>query len=383
MKYGQKSQVRDQVFFAGGIALDDGVKHSAAEWDDNPLLQRLPRLRAAMVRLGLVCLDREWRGQEAAYRFRCSRNHVFSRALLVISSPRSGGCRVCVAQDRDRRLFARAECAGVTCLESAWLGIDAMHRFRCPQGHEWRRKGSHVLRSANCPTCGHEKHSQRMRRKDGLLRSQQVAASHGGVCLAEVYAGGHQAYAFRCAQGHVWASVGNEVLRRTWCPECARLRKVVEYRLRDGLARLQRKAAERGGVCLADRYEGSAARYLMRCAKGHEWRATGKRLLRGTWCTLCVHDAKRLSIRDAQREAQARGGQCLSTTYVNNSTKLHWLCDRGHSWHAPLATIRARHWCPECACMSRISSRKSKARSRYVEASASVADEWLFAASQE
>lgn len=86
---------------------------------------------------------------------------------------------------------------------------------------------------------------------------------------------------FCCAHGHEWQRRGSHVLRSARCPTCARLRKVVEYRLQDGLERLQRKAAERGGNCLSEVYEGSAAMYRMRCAQGHEWMAVGKRLLRG------------------------------------------------------------------------------------------------------
>lgn len=332
------------------------------------------RLRRAVVRLGLVCLDREWRGVNAEYPFRCERGHLFTRTVQAISQANSAGCRICLAEDNDARLLAKVLAAGVSCLESGWLGYTAVHRFCCAHGHEWQRRGSHVLRSARCPTCEQRKHSERVRSKNGLDKLQQAAASRGGVCLAHCYNGSDQTYAFRCAEGHVWEAVGSDVIRRTWCPTCARLRKVVEYRLQDGLERLQRKAAERGGNCLSEVYEGSAAMYRMRCAQGHEWMAVGKRLLRAGWCVECAHDAKRLSLDDVKRSAQDRGGQCLSTCYIKAAFKLHWLCHRGHSWHAAYASIRAGSWCPECAHLARITNRKSKARWRYGKAPKPVLD---------
>lgn len=334
----------------------------------NPLLDRSAPLRRAVMRLGLICLDREWRGTQAQYRFQCPRNHVFSKAFTTITQSRSGGCRQCVEQDQDARLFTLAAAAGVTCQEPRWLGVTAQHRFRCAQGHEWVRSGARVLGNASCPSCRRSEHSVRSRRHDGLLKLQATAAAHGGTCLASEYLGGSESYAFRCAQGHVWETKGNEVIRRTWCPECARLRKVVGYRSQDGLAQLRRRATERGGVCLSDTYEGGRAYYRMRCAKGHEWTAPGRRILRGGWCLKCAYDAKRLRLEDMLVAAKARGGQCLSATYVNNSTKLHWVCHRGHSWHAPFATIRAGHWCPECAYMAKITNAHSKARRRYAKA---------------
>jgi hypothetical protein len=120
------------------------------------------------------------------------------------------------------------------------------------------------------------------------------------------------------------------------------------------------------GVCLSDTYGGSKKQYLFRCAKGHEWEATGQRVLLGGWCGRCANDAKRLSIEDARQAAHAKGGRCLSEVYVNNRTKLTWACDRGHVWRASLGGIRSgRRWCPECAHMNRITKAASKARHRY------------------
>jgi hypothetical protein len=104
----------------------------------------------------------------------------------------------------------------------------------------------------------------------------------------------------------------------------------------------------------------------MRCAQEHEWDAPARKLLYGQWCRLCQVEAKRLSIEDAQAVAAARGGECLSTVYVNSHTKLTWLCDRGHQWQAILTSVRHKGtWCPQCSSMDRISNRNSKARIRY------------------
>lgn len=129
----------------------------------NPLLDRSAPLRRAVARLGLICLDHEWRGTQAEYRFQCPRKHVFSRAFATITQSRSGGCRECVEQDQDAWLFALAASAGVTCLEPRWLGVTAQHRFRCAQGHEWVRYGSRVLTNARCPSCGRREHAVRLR----------------------------------------------------------------------------------------------------------------------------------------------------------------------------------------------------------------------------
>ncbi len=55
------------------------------------------------------------------------------------------------------------------------------------------------------------------------------------------------------------------------------------------------------------------------------------------------------TIRDMQELASSRGGQCLSTEYVDTKTKLKWKCAFGHEWEATSRLLKAGHWCPGCA----------------------------------
>lgn len=330
----------------------------------HPILDHLPRLRTAADRHGFECLDDTWNGLSAMYRFRCVQGHEFRRTLQTFGRSRELKCPECVADAHWARVHAVALAAGVQCLELQWLGWNVVHRFRCKEGHVWSRVGNRALQSTDCPHCGRSSGYER-KRAASLARLREVAAERGGQCLATAYTGSNHPYRFRCAAGHEWEALGGDVLRRTWCPECARLRKVEDYRHEDGLERLRRKAAAQGGRCLSETYLGGRIQYRFRCSRGHEWDALGKRILRGAWCLTCAYDKKRLTIEDAHAAALARGGQCLSKTYTRVSVKLHWVCHRGHSWHAPFAAIRAGRWCRECAYMARITDRKSKARRRY------------------
>ena len=40
----------------------------------------------------------------------------------------------------------------------------------------------------------------------------------------------------------------------------------------------------------------------------------------------------KFTIKDTQGIAEARGGKCLSTEYVNSNTHLEWECSEGHHW---------------------------------------------------
>jgi len=215
-----------------------------------------------------------------------------------------------------------------------------------------------------------------------LLKLHDIARTRGGQCLSEQYVGVLQPYRFRCARGHEWHTLGSNVLAGTWCrqcvvearrgrsqPETAKLKSSLSQRAPDGLLRLQQQAEMQGGQCLSEQYLGVNFKHRFRCAEGHEWDNLAMNVLRGQWCKLCRREAWRLTLADAQQAAQAHGGRCLSTAYVDCKTKLTWECDRGHTWSAPLATIRHRGcWCPDCASLARISNRNSKAHQRYADA---------------
>lgn len=328
--------------------------------------QWLKRMLQAARESGATLLDPHWRGWNAKYAFACSHGHTWTRiGTNVIHSGRAR-CPVCQGMERLSALHQVAQKAGSVCLDTEWRGSDAYYHFRCSQGHDWKRKADKFWGTgANCPHCAYVKSGKKKLRRDGLERLHQAASARGGQCLSDTYAGGYHRYRFRCGEGHEWDAEGNEVLRGAWCLKCSHRQKSKDYLDQHGLERLRQAARERGGECLSNAYAGQALKYRFRCAKGHEWEATGQRILRGAWCLKCAYEGKRLGIEAAHQAAAARGGLCLSTEYRNSVTKLSWQCDRGHAWQAPLGKIRQGHWCPQCAHMAMISNRKSKARMRY------------------
>lgn len=323
------------------------------------------RLLEAAQRAGFECLSSEWQGWTARHAFRCSQGHDSTRiASSVIHN--AIVCTECTAQARLERLRQAVLARGGRCLEERHLG-DVPHRFSCAKGHEWKARPSKIMAEGKwCPHCAHENQSRRLMRQDGLELLQRNAAERRGICLSTAYQGMKEYYAFECEHGHQWQAEGAEVARGAWCWHCANAEKRLSYRLADGLERLHRAANAKGGTCLSVEYTGAKAQYRFRCQDGHEWEATGNRIFRGSWCPHCVQASQRLGIELMRRIAHERGGACLSELYVNVATKLHWQCHRGHRWYASPAPIRKGHWCPECANLNKVRSRKSNARWKYL-----------------
>ena len=111
------------------------------------------------------------------------------------------------------------------------------------------------------------------------------------------------------------------------------------------IEQMQALAKERNGVCLSKTYGGALSKLRWRCVEGHEWEARPNNVKNGSWCPACL----RGTIEEMQVLAKDRGGECLSTKYVNAKTKLRWRCSEGHEWEAVPSSVQRGKWCPRCS----------------------------------
>ena len=120
------------------------------------------------------------------------------------------------------------------------------------------------------------------------------------------------------------------------------------------IEQMQVLAEARGGSCLSTVYVNGSTKLRWRCAEGHEWDAMpGNLRNRGSWCPKCAGLAT-LTLDEMQRIAKDRGGVCLSTTYVNRKAKLRWRCSEGHEWEANANSVKGNgSWCRACFFSSR------------------------------
>lgn len=58
---------------------------------------------------------------------------------------------------------------------------------------------------------------------------------------------------------------------------------------------------------------------------------------------------KKSTLDDCKEAAKKLNGRCLEATYKNTTTKMLWVCERGHEFKTIFKTVKIGHWCPECA----------------------------------
>ena len=210
--------------------------------------------------------------------------------------------------------------------------------WECARGHRWNAQAWLVARGSWCGRCHLSPHHT-------IVECRQLAKERGGACLSARYVNDSTPLRWRCREGHVWRARPSSIMRGTWCRSCNR--GFGRSRARLSLELMREIAAERGGRCLSERYNGIYDRLRWRCAKGHEWVTTANNVRRGGWCPTCSHS--RASSLPVMRELAAkRGGTCLTRTWNDFSQPLTFRCKRGHRFAERATIVKAGVWCPVC-----------------------------------
>ncbi len=179
-----------------------------------------------------------------------------------------------------------------------YLGSGALHTWECGRGHRWKAVPLNIKHGGNwCPFCAG--------RRQGIEDMRRLAAAKGGKCLSSVYRTSAHKLRWQCGDcSHEWLA-SPHVVKRAWCPECAkkrmgqknkanaaaRARKMLATKRAGALDLrvMQRIARSRQGKCLSAAYPGAHVKSLWRCNLcAFEWSATPNKVCRkGTWCPKC------------------------------------------------------------------------------------------------
>jgi hypothetical protein len=208
------------------------------------------------------------------------------------SSIRAGHwCPVC-AHNQKLKLEVMRDLArerGGMCLSTTYQNGCTPLLWECMFGHRWRARPANVKRSLRrkgswCPECYNARRT--FRRRGSIEAVKHLAVVRKGACLSSEYHGSKVKLLWKCEFGHRWQAAPSYILQGTWCPTCARNRRL-------SLEQFQDIATQRGGSCLSDAYVNERTRLRWSCVKGHEWEAAPNKVKRGSWCPACARIARR------------------------------------------------------------------------------------------
>lgn len=298
-----------------------------------------------------------------------------------------------------------AESKGGSCESDQYVSTHIKLIWRCQFGHIWEAMPSNVKRGKWCPICSKNK-------KLSLYDCIELARSRDGYCLSNEYINAGSLIKWKCKYGHIWDATYNNVkTKNSWCPECKlstgekicrilferHFNKLFNKCRPDWLLSDKGHRMELDGynsdLKIAFEYQGiqhyKIDGFFIKNKNEFESRLNDDRLKlqlcldRGIvlvvipffenfsnqilidrfYDSLSNHglnvERKIYSVNFTEvyankieiykNMATARGGECLSNTYIDYYSKLTWKCEFGHIWDALAYSIERGHWCPDCA----------------------------------
>ena len=267
---------------------------------------------------------------------RCARGHTWR--TLAQSVDEGAWCPRCRAESRLAQMRTIADRWSGVCLSTACPSYREPLRWRCRLGHRFDASGELIKNGSWCPTC-------RRPAAHDIEFMRRTARERGGRCVSRAYVNSGTNLRWRCREGHEWEAAPARVIQGSWCPVCDR--GWGRSRVRLSIEIMREMAAERGGECLSNSYNGIYDRLRWRCARGHAWITVANNVRRGGWCPVCAHSAR--GTLDGMRAlACERGGRCLTRTWTDHSQALHFECARGHRLHLRANVAKSGVWCRQC-----------------------------------
>ena len=188
-------------------------------------------------------------------------------------------------------LHIAAQAKGGKCLSTSYAGALSHHEWNCGDcQHIWKATWSAINNNKSwCPKCSFIKSGLKVR-KYTIKDLKEFALNKSGQLLSPQYSVAKKKYLWKCNLGHQWPASWEKILAGRWCPHCAKLKSIGQYKYTIG--DMRKIARKLGGDCLSTVYSGIFEPLEFRCSNGHTFNRqpallTKTNPLKRTWCSRC------------------------------------------------------------------------------------------------
>jgi hypothetical protein len=350
------------------------------------------------------CLSTVYINSKTKLKWECKEGHIWDAEPTPIKQghwcPRCAGKAKLTIEEMQEL----AKQKGGKCLSTEYIDNKTKLQFQCSEGHKWYATPGKIKFGRWCPRCKTPSIGERICREyfqlifkmefptekprwlvnergnrmelDGYCKELNLAFEYHGSQHFEsssFFTGGNLAQRKQddavkemvCKQNDVTLitipyTIQYEEMQKYIIEECKKNNvelpteiKSVDYttfnvyRL-EKIKDMQELADSKGGKCLSEVYVNCNTKLHWRCKEGHTFLMNPNSVQQDQWCPHCAGVAK-LTIEEMQEIARGRGGECLSTVYVNGRTKLKWQCKEGHTWETAPHNVKHGSWCPVCS----------------------------------
>jgi len=201
-----------------------------------------------------------------------------------------------------------------------------------------------------------------MEHNDVTLLKQWDEKANGNLTPHNVSFNSHKKIWWRCAEGHSWESrVYDRNPGKLGCPYCiGRFPIPGETDLASSHPELalQWDLEKNGSFKPSQVSRGSKKKAWWLCEKGHSWYAIIKSRVQGNGCPFCTNRKILPGFNDLattnpelslQWDYTKNRDLTPNNVFAGSTQSVWWLCEKGHSWRANIASRVNGNGCPVCS----------------------------------
>lgn len=316
------------------------------------------------------CLSTEYLNNTTPLLWRCEKGHEWEASPNKIKS--GSWCHHCAGNMKStiEEIIQLVQQRGGKCFSNSYKNNYTKIDIECEQGHRFISAAKSIKKGNWCPQCAINERANK--RRLSIEDMQVLAKRKQGKCLSTSYTDSNTKLLWECLNHHQFYSKPGNVNSGKWCPKCA-IEKIVDKASIERKKIIEQILIDKQGkaISISDDYNRISDDYnriseaTWQCNKGHIWTTRIANILVGHWCARCGNkenwNSKRTTIQEVKQLAQSKNGDCLSSEYIDATTKLKFVCQHGHTWTAIWSNIKSKgSWCPQCASKHRWDNRRQK-----------------------
>ena len=233
-------------------------------------------------------------------------------------------------------LHEYAQSMGGYCLSNKFTNSKETYEWKCKNGHNFSSSFYNVRHNGIwCKKCNLIDRFP----ADELLKHVE---GKGGRIISGELLNRQSKLTVQCNLEHQWVTSVSSFRNGRWCPYCAGNK--VDYAEEVALI-----LEMHSGELITKNVKSVKMKLQWRCASGHDFKKSILKIKQSKiFCSHCNNTA-RLTLTDMNRLALEKGGVCLSSSYINSTSKLKWKCGNGHIFYSSASSVKnGNTWCPEC-----------------------------------
>lgn len=229
-------------------------------------------------------------------------------------------------------------------------GVGKKLDWICKRGHVYPASPNNRKNGSGCPYCANRKTLKGY--NDLATTHPDLASEAFGWDPQNVRGGSHEQVGWRCKKGHEWtARVDARSGAGTGCPACSG--RVADVGSNDLATEFPEIASRADGWDPSKYKSQSGLKKKWKCKDGHEYESVIAAQVNGGGCSVCSGHQVLKGFNDLETvnpevAAQASGWD-PSTVTAGSGAKRKWICEKGHTWTAPVVSRKLAHLgCPTC-----------------------------------